>query len=72
MFARQQAAARGHLAQRGGGLVLAGDVALADAGALDNPFVTGFDDALQVTVFHYALGQLRPETGTTERIMLAS
>ena len=50
------------LAKRGGGLALARDVALADARALDDPFVRRRDHALQLAVGDDALGQCSPVT----------
>ena len=35
-----------------------GDVALLDAGALDDPFVAGVDDAGEIVIGHHALGQI--------------
>ena len=40
--------ARRRLAERGRRLALAGDMALADAGALDDPLVGGLDHAFEV------------------------
>ena len=51
--------ARRRLAERGGGLVVAGDMALADAGALRDPLVGGLDDALEVGVLHDAAAAAR-------------
>ena len=45
-------------AEVGRELVVAGDVALTDAGALDDPFVGGVDDLREVGVGHDALGQM--------------
>ncbi len=49
--------ARGRLAERGGRLVVGGDVALADAGALRDPLVGGLDHAFEIGVLHDAAGQ---------------
>ena len=49
--------ARGRLAERSRRLVLGRDVALADAGALHDPFVGGLDDAFEVGILHDAAGQ---------------
>ena len=42
-------------------LVVVGDVALADARALDDPLVARVDDLRQVGVGHDALGQMRAD-----------
>jgi hypothetical protein len=41
-----------------GGLALGGDVALLDAGALDDPLVRGLEHALEVFVGEDAFGQI--------------
>ena len=45
-------------AEVGGQLVVAGDVPLANAGALDDPFVAGVDDLRQIGIGHHALGKM--------------
>ena len=54
--------ARGHFAERSRCFALAGNMALADAGPLDDPVIAGFDHTFQITVFHDALGEMSPET----------
>ena len=49
--------ARRGLAQRGRRLVIGRDVALANAGALDDPFIGSFDHAFEVGILHDAAGQ---------------
>ena len=49
--------ARRRLAERGRRLVVGGDVALADAGALGDPLVGGLDHAFEVGILHDAAGQ---------------
>ncbi len=56
-------------AQRGGRLSLTGDVALLDAGALDDPLVRGFDQAFEIAIGHHRFGSDAPKPRTTERIM---
>ena len=50
--------ARGGGAQAGGALVVGGDAALADAGAVDDPLVRGLDHALEVGVGQDLGGQV--------------
>ena len=54
MFERR---ARGVGGERRGGFALAGDVAAADAGALDDPFVGGVDDADKLIIVDAAGGK---------------
>ena len=55
--------AGGLLAKVGRRLALGHDVALADAGALHDPFVVGLDYPLEVGVLHDAGGQIRAASG---------
>ena len=48
---------RGRLAQRGRGLVVRRHMALADAGALDDPLVRRLDHAFEIGILHDAAGQ---------------
>ena len=49
--------ARRRRAERRGGLALAGDIALRDAGALHDPFVGGVDALFQLGIGHATLRQ---------------
>ena len=51
-----ECSARGLGREAAGGLAIAGDVAAADAGALDDPFVGGVDAFGELLVGHPALG----------------
>jgi hypothetical protein len=44
--------AGGSLAKRGRGLVIGGDMTLANAGTLDDPLVRRLDDTLEIRVAH--------------------
>ncbi|MNT45007.1 hypothetical protein D3C72_1815600 [compost metagenome] len=48
--------------ERGGGFILAGDVALANARALHDPFVGGLDHLLQFAIGHHPFRERCPET----------
>ncbi len=49
------------LAKRSRGFTFAGDIALTDAGALDDPIVAGIDNLLHLGIGHDALGERRPK-----------
>ena len=51
-----------HFAQGGGRFALTGNMALADASSLNDPFITGFNNAFKIAVFHDAIWEVGPET----------
>jgi hypothetical protein len=51
---------RSDFTERGGRLVVCRDMALANAGALGDPLVRGFDHALEIGILHDAARQRQP------------